>query len=102
MPAGLPVLDELGVLEALEAAGAQRWYGVRLWLNGHEFSERLPERRVAFPYGLSIRRERLDLELLGAARREPLVDVITGARVESVEVARRPGDWSACFPRARL
>jgi len=48
MPAGLPVLDRLGILPAVEAAGAQRWYGVRLWLNGVQFAEPLPRGRVAF------------------------------------------------------
>ena len=60
MPAGLPVLRELGVLDEVEAAGAQRWYGVRLWLNASAFDEPLPRNRVAYPYGLSLRRDLLD------------------------------------------
>lgn len=70
MPAGLPVLAELGVLDQIEAAGAQRWYGVKLWLNGCRFAERLPRRGVAYPYGLSLRRHALDAILLDAAARE--------------------------------
>ncbi len=34
MPAGLPVLEAMGVLDEVEAAGAQRWWGVKLLLNG--------------------------------------------------------------------
>lgn len=74
MPAGVPVLDRLGVLPALEAAGAQRWYGVRLWLNGASFAEPLPSRRTASPFGLSLRRPALDAVLLEAARATPNVE----------------------------
>src|SRR5579883_2499270 len=75
MPAGLPVLERLGVMPALEAAGAQRWYGVRLWLNGTTFAEPLPSRRTAYPFGLSLRRPALDAALLEEARATPNVEV---------------------------
>src|SRR5579871_3527568 len=81
MPAGLPVLDRLGVLPALEAAGAQRWYGVRLWLNGASFAEPLPRRRTAFAYGLSLRRPALDSVLVEAACRTPNVELREHSRV---------------------
>jgi 2-polyprenyl-6-methoxyphenol hydroxylase-like FAD-dependent oxidoreductase len=81
MPAGLPVLAELGVLDQIEMAGAQRWYGVRLWLNGCRFAERLPHHHVAYPYGLSLRRHLLDAILLDAASREPALDLRTGCAV---------------------
>ncbi len=81
MPAGLPVLDRLGILPAVEAAGAQRWYGVRLWLNGVQFAEPLPRGRVAFRYGLSLRRPALDALLVDAARRAPNVDLLEGCSV---------------------
>lgn len=81
MPAGLPVLERLGVLPALEAAGAQRWYGVRLWLNGMAFAEPLPRRRTAYPFGLSLRRPALDTTLLDAVRATPNVEVRERASV---------------------
>jgi len=101
MPAGLPVLQETGVLAEIEAAGAQRWYGVRLWLNGVAFDEALPHNRVAFPYGLSLRRELLDPIMLGAARRERGIVLMPGceatrllhdgAHVTGVEVGSSHG-----------
>ncbi|HLZ71214.1 MAG TPA: FAD-dependent monooxygenase [Dehalococcoidia bacterium] len=81
MPAGLTVLERLGVLDAVEAAGAQRWYGVRLWLNGVPFAEPLPHARVANPYGLSLRRPALDALLLDAARQTAKVQVLEGVQV---------------------
>lgn len=82
MPAGLPVLERLGVLRATEAAGAQRWFGVRLWLNGATFAEPLPGRRAAYAYGLSLRRPALDAVLLAAARAAPNVEVREHCSVE--------------------
>jgi 2-polyprenyl-6-methoxyphenol hydroxylase-like FAD-dependent oxidoreductase len=87
MPAGLPVLERLGVLPALEAAGAQRWYGVRLWLNGVTFAAPLPSRRTAYPYGLSLRRPALDAVLLEAARTAPNVEVRERCTVDRLLVA---------------
>ncbi len=81
MPAALPVLAELGVLNRIESAGAQRWYGVHLWLNGKHFSEPLPYWKAAYPYGLSLRRVFLDEILLAAARDEKQVEVRTGVNV---------------------
>ena len=81
MPSGLPVLQALGVLDEVEAAGAERWTGVRLWLDGVWFDAPLPERRAAFPHGLSLRREALDTILDRAARREPGVTLLRGVRV---------------------
>lgn len=70
MPAGVAVLEDLGVRQAIEAAGATRWWGSRLWLNGVGVSASLPRLAVRFPYGLSLRRERLDPLLLEGARRQ--------------------------------
>jgi len=89
MPAGLPVFERLGVLGEIEAAGAQRWYGVKLWLNGTTFLEKLPKDRVAFPYGLSLRRFDLDRILLEAAACQDGVEVITNATV--TDLVRRQG-----------
>lgn len=110
MPAGLPVLAALGVLDQIEAAGAQRWWGVRLLLNGVEISASFPAHlggaevlagapvaRTAatnasghswhdarYPFGLSLRRHLLDPILLGAVTRHPVVDVRLGWRVEGL------------------
>jgi flavin-dependent dehydrogenase len=80
MPAGVAVLEELGLLGALEAAGATRWWGCRLWLNGVSIGARLPRRNVRFPYGLSLRRQRLDPLFLDLARQQPGVRVLHGWR----------------------
>jgi flavin-dependent dehydrogenase len=84
MPSGLPVLAELGVMEEIERAGATRWTGVRLWLDGVWFEEPLPRRRVAFSHGLSLRREALDTILGAAAEREPNVCLQRGATVSGL------------------
>src|SRR5215210_769897 len=34
MPSAIPVLQELGVLDAVLGAGAQAWWGVRLFMEG--------------------------------------------------------------------
>jgi len=81
MPAGLQVLDTLGVLGEMERAGATRWTGVRLWLNGTLFDEPLPHRRAAFAYGLSLRRAAFDAILQRAAEREPGITLLRGAAV---------------------
>lgn len=78
MPAGVAVLEDLGVLQEVEAAGACRWWGGRLWLNGVTVAAPLPRRGVRFPYGLSLRREQLDPLLLAAARRQPGISVRGG------------------------
>lgn len=68
MPAALPVLAELGVLDQVIAAGAQRWWGVRLTFEGTRIEAALPGQGVAAPYGLSLRRPLLDPILFEAAR----------------------------------
>lgn len=84
MPAGLPVLAQMGVLDRIEAAGAQRWWGVRLMLNGVPLQAALPRAWAAFPYGLSLRRERLDPILLHAVQQRATAEVRTGWSVEGL------------------
>lgn len=84
MPAGLPVLAEMGVLTEVEAAGAQRWWGVRLMLNGVTVHAPLPHGWCAFPYGLSLRRQHLDPILLRAVQRHPTAEVRLGWNVDSL------------------
>lgn len=84
MPAGLPVLAAMGVLDEVEAAGAQRWYGVRLLLDGIPFHASLPHGWSAVPHGLSLRRPLLDPLLLGAVTRRPTADVRLGWSVDAL------------------
>jgi flavin-dependent dehydrogenase len=84
MPAGLPVLDEMGVLADVEAAGAQRWWGVRLSLNGVRVHAPLPSGWSAYPYGLSLRRPLLDPILLDAVVRQPSAEVRLGWSVDGL------------------
>lgn len=67
MPAAIPVLDDLGVLASVLEAGAQRWWGVRLSMEGTRIEANLPRRGAAAPFGVSLRRQYLDPILLGAA-----------------------------------
>lgn len=69
MPAAVPVLEDLGVLPAILDAGAQRWWGVRLCMEGTRIEARLPRIGAAVPFGVSLRREYLDPILLAAAER---------------------------------
>ena len=78
MPSAIPVLADLGVLRAVLDAGAQRWWGVRLLMEGTRISADLPRRRAATPYGLSLRRAYLDPILFDAAASAPDVDVRLG------------------------
>jgi menaquinone-9 beta-reductase len=78
MPSALPVLRELGVLDAMLEAGAQRWWGARLWLEGTHLEAPLPSRGTAAPFGLSLRREILDPILFDAASAAPDVSIRLG------------------------
>ncbi len=84
MPAGLSVLAAMGVLEEVERAGAQRWWGVRLTLNGVRLEAPLPRGWCEHPYGLSLRRHLLDPILLDAVRRQPTAEVRLGWSVEAL------------------
>jgi flavin-dependent dehydrogenase len=72
------------VLERVEAAGARRWWGVRLSLNGVRVEAPLPGGWTRHPYGLSLRRRLLDPILLDAVRSRPLAEVRTGWSAESL------------------
>jgi flavin-dependent dehydrogenase len=80
MPAGVEVLAELGVLEAVKAEAAE--------FRGLRFTGRSGRSAVGlFPgvRGLALRRERLDAILLDAARSLPGVTVLERSRVVAVE-----------------
>jgi|GEM_PF-1388134 len=110
MPSALPVLAELGVLDAIVAAGAQRWWGVRLSMEGTRIEADLPRRGAYAPYGLSLRRHLLDPILFDAAARTRGVEtrlgwdavrpLIEGGAVRGV-LLRAPGGGEA-EARARL
>jgi menaquinone-9 beta-reductase len=78
MPAAVPVLKDLGVLSAVLEAGAQRWWGVRLSMEGTRIAADLPRHGAAASFGLSLRREHLDPILLDAATGRPGVEVRLG------------------------
>src|SRR5215208_1887264 len=78
MPSAVPVLDELGVLDAVLGAGAQAWWGVRLFMEGTRIEADLPRRGAAAPFGLSLRRQLLDPILFRAAERSAGVRVWLG------------------------
>lgn len=84
MPAGLPVLAEMGVLDAVVAAGAQRWWGVKLVLNGVPVHAPLPATWSTHPHGLSLRRHLLDPILLDAVLRQPSAEVRLGWGVDAL------------------
>jgi 2-polyprenyl-6-methoxyphenol hydroxylase-like FAD-dependent oxidoreductase len=110
MPSALPVLQELGVLRPMLEAGAQRWWGVRLWMEGTYLAAQLPRRGAAAPCGLSLRRELLDSLFFEAARTAPGVSVRLGwdvlrplirdGRVSGLRL--RSPDGGECDVRSRL
>jgi len=78
MPSAVPVLAELGVLERVLAAGAQRWWGVRLSMDGVRIEAGLHRSHAISASGLSLRRHLLDPILLEAAAASPNVTVRLG------------------------
>jgi len=110
-PAGTPLLEELGVRERVEAAGAVRLGCVRVVAHGDPAVELIfPEDAGTPPWGYSISRFALDAILLDAARAAGAT-VVEGVRVDAAirrahgalegVRGRGPGDepWEA---RARL
>lgn len=85
----LPLLDALGVGEAL-----RRWAGpelrhVALWRGEERIRAPLPARAGRHPWGYALRREHLDLLLIEAARAAGATVLQPG---KAVAVRRRPGD----------
>ncbi|HUP01419.1 MAG TPA: FAD-dependent oxidoreductase [Gemmatimonadota bacterium] len=108
-PAGTPLLEELGVREAVEAAGARRLARVRIVVPG----ERPLDLTIPGPsgdkWGYSLSRRRLDAILVDAARRAG-AEVREGMRVVEVVhaagrvagVTARPEEGGTEEVRARL
>ncbi len=100
-PQAARLLDELGALAPLEAAGCTTLAGMRIVVGDSEFAGRFASSPGFRPWrerGLVVRREQLDTLLLDAARRAG-VRVMEGASV--AELLRRP-DGAVGGVRARL
>jgi 2-polyprenyl-6-methoxyphenol hydroxylase-like FAD-dependent oxidoreductase len=109
MPAAVPVLEDLGVLQAILDAGAQRWWGVRLSMEGTRIEARLPRLGAAVPFGVSLRREYLDPILLAAAEQsgvetrlgwDVLAPIVEGGSVVGLRVRSPSGETRSV--RSRL
>lgn len=80
-PAATPILEDLGVREAVEAAGARRLSRVRIVAHGEPVDLRFPETGGAPAWGYALSRRRLDAILLDAARAAG-AEVVEGAVVD--------------------
>ena len=86
-PGATPILEELGVREAVDAAGARRLARVRIVAHGAEVELDFPDDAGAPPWGYSLSRGRLDAILIEAARAAG-ARVVEGAVVDEVRVER--------------
>ena len=88
LPASMPVLEDLGVLPQIEAAGfPKKWGATMIW--GREpdaWSWRFSETNRAYPYAYQVSRAEFDKILLDNARAEG-VDVREGAAVTEIDLA---------------
>lgn len=98
-PGATPILEELGVRGAVEAAGARRLERVRIVAHGAEVELDFPDDAGAPPWGYSLSRSRLDAILIEAARaagarviEDAVVDEVRIERGRAVVRARAAGD----------
>jgi flavin-dependent dehydrogenase len=84
-PGATPILEELGVREAVEAAGASRLERVRILGHGVAVELDFPDDLDAPPWGFSLSRTTLDAILLDAARAAG-ARVLEETRVEAVRI----------------
>ena len=96
-PGATPILEELGVRQAVEAAGALRLERVRIDAHGAVVELDFPSAEGAPPWGYSLSRHALDSILLDAARaagarvlEETLVDEVRLDSARAVVGARGP------------
>lgn len=83
-PAATPLLDELGVRNEVEAAGARRLSRIRIVVHhARPLDLSFPDGGPAPPWGYALSRRRLDAILLAAAARAG-VRVRTGLKVEGL------------------
>lgn len=87
-PGATPLLEELGVRQAVEAAGARRLERVRIVAHGAAVELDFPDNQSAPPWGYSLSRRALDAILLEAARAAG-ARVLEATRVESVRFEPR-------------
>jgi flavin-dependent dehydrogenase len=84
-PGATPILEDLGVRPAVEAAGALRLERVRIVAQGSTVELDFPDDLGAPPWGFSLSRFALDAILLEAARAAG-ARVLEGTRVEAVRL----------------
>lgn len=82
-PGATPILEDLGVRRAVEAAGARRLERVRIVAHGAAVELGFPDDEGAAPWGYSLSRRALDAILLDAARAAG-ARVLEATRVEGV------------------
>lgn len=108
-PAATPLLEELGVRDAIDAAGAKRLDQIRIFGNDQQLDLTFPSDADAPPWGYALSRRKLDAILLDASRsvgaevREGIgVDdlVLDRGRVAGVTTRGRGGEHGSI--RARL
>lgn len=109
-PAATPLLEELGVRDAIEAAGARRLGRVRIVVHGEPVDLAFPRVDDVPPWGYALSRRRLDAILLDAARRAG-ARIREGVRVDGLAwnggqrvtgVTAREPDGAPVSIRARL
>ncbi len=108
-PAATPLLEHLGVREAIDAAGAKRLDQVRIFGGDQQLDLVFPEDGDAPAWGYALSRRKLDAILLDGARsagaevREGIgVDDLVFERGRVVGVTTRDGDGGHGTTRARL
>ena len=96
LPASMPVLEELGAMDAVQAAGFLPKFGATMvW--GHDpepWSWRFRETSVQYPHSYQVWRPTFDQILLDNARAHG-VDVREGCRVSGVALSRGQGDGAS-------
>jgi flavin-dependent dehydrogenase len=107
-PGATPILEELGVRGAVEAAGARRLERVRIVAHGAAVELDFPDDEGVAPWGYSLSRRALDAILLDAARAAG-ARVLEATRVEGVRfepgravIASRGADGEPLEIGARL
>jgi flavin-dependent dehydrogenase len=107
-PGATPILEELGVRGAVEAAGARRLERVRIVAHGAAVELDFPDDEGAAPWGYSLSRRALDAILLDAARAAG-ARVLEATRVEGIRfepgravIASRGADGEPLEIGARL
>lgn len=82
MPPGVRLLEQLGLVDAARAAGAEPITGIAYWSGGELAAEAdFPAWEGRPSFGLAVRRPGFDRVLLEALRREPLARVRLGTPV---------------------